>query len=66
MYYLSRQGLFSGFVLWSQMCLSSPNFFSPLFVRGKDWLFCLLWCRVGMSGKQMCQCEVTTTLSARH
>ena len=21
------------------------------------WLFCLLWCRAGMSGKQMCQCS---------
>ena len=25
-------------------------------VRGKGWLFCLLWCRGGMRGKQMCQC----------
>src|SRR5688572_9695300 len=22
-----------------------------------SWLFCLLWCRAGMCGKQMCQCS---------
>ena len=22
----------------------------------KSWLFCLLWCRAGVCGKQMCQC----------